>query len=98
MRQLNALTVQTASSGSPMRASAAVHRRAALALAGVSLAHALLAATHGGEFWPFSIYPMFSQAGRSWARALVVEAQPNDLPQLAAQYRLDDLPGVPFAL
>ena len=30
-----------------------------------------LVATHEGEFWPFSIYPMFSQAGKQWSRGLV---------------------------
>lgn len=30
-----------------------------------------LVATHEGEYWPFSIYPMFSQAGNPWTRALV---------------------------
>ena len=37
------------------------------------LVHALLVATHEGEFWPFSIYPMFSQAGNPWARAMVLD-------------------------
>lgn len=37
------------------------------------LAHALLSATHEGEFWPFSIFPMFSQAGNPWARAMVLD-------------------------
>ncbi len=32
-------------------------------------------ATHEGEFWPFSIYPMFSQAGNPWSRGLVEEVQ-----------------------
>ncbi|TVQ64673.1 MAG: hypothetical protein EA360_11750 [Balneolaceae bacterium] len=33
----------------------------------------LLVATHEGEFWPFSIYPMFSQAGNPWTRAMVLD-------------------------
>lgn len=33
----------------------------------------LLVATHKGEFWPFSIFPMFSQAGNPWSRGLLVE-------------------------
>lgn len=33
--------------------------------------NALLVATHEGEFWPFSIFPMFSQAGNPWSRAVV---------------------------
>lgn len=35
------------------------------------LINALLVATHEGEFWPFSIFPMFSQAGNPWSRAVV---------------------------
>lgn len=33
--------------------------------------NALLVATHEGEFWPFSIFPMFSQAGNPWSRGMV---------------------------
>lgn len=36
---------------------------------------AVLVATHLGEFWPYSIYPMFSQAGKQWTRALIVESE-----------------------
>lgn len=50
----------------------------ALRLIGIVLAvYALLVATHKGEFWPFSIYPMFSQAGHPWTRALVREMPPE---------------------
>ncbi len=35
------------------------------------LINALLVATHEGEFWPFSIFPMFSQAGNPWSRGVV---------------------------
>lgn len=46
---------------------------------GVVLAcYALLVATHEGEFWPFSIYPMFSQAGHPWERTLVRELPPGE--------------------
>ena len=37
------------------------------------LVYAFLVATHEGEFWPFSIYPMFSQAGNPWARAMILD-------------------------
>lgn len=30
-----------------------------------------LVATHKGEFWPFSIFPMFSQAGYPWSRGVL---------------------------
>lgn len=39
----------------------------------VLVVYVLLVATHRGEFWPFSIYPMFSQAGNPWTRSLVRE-------------------------
>lgn len=42
----------------------------------------VLVATHKGEFWPFSIYPMFSQAGNTWHRALLFEAVPEDTTDL----------------
>lgn len=44
----------------------------------VMIFYLLLVASHEGEFWPFSIYPMFSQAGNPWTRALVMDV--SDLP------------------
>lgn len=35
----------------------------------------LLVSTHEGEFWPFSIFPMFSQAGQPWSRGVVENVQ-----------------------
>lgn len=56
-----------------------------------------LLATHLGEFWPFSIYPMFSRAGRPFHRAIVRELQAGEgLP--LEENSLDSLPGRPFAL
>lgn len=40
-------------------------------LVSVLLINFLLVATHKGEFWPFSIFPMFSKAGNPWTRAIV---------------------------
>ncbi len=61
--------------------------------------YVLLVATHLGEFWPFSIYPMFSQAGRPWSRTVVRSLPPEttaaDVDWSPA--RLQDLPGEPFA-
>lgn len=37
----------------------------------VLLINILLVSTHRGEFWPFSIFPMFSQAGNPWSRGVV---------------------------
>ena len=39
----------------------------------ILIVYAALVATHEGEFWPFSIYPMFSQAGNPWTRAMVTD-------------------------
>ncbi len=53
--------------------------RRALTLVGVVfVTYGVLVATHEGEFWPFSIYPMFSQAGKPWKRAIVRELQSRD--------------------
>jgi hypothetical protein len=41
-------------------------------LIAIFVIYGILVSTHLGEFWPFSIYPMFSQAGKPWTRALVV--------------------------
>jgi hypothetical protein len=55
--------------------------RAFKILVGIFVLYGLLVATHKGEFWPFSIYPMFSQAGNPWTRAIVrdVSATPDSL-------------------
>lgn len=45
----------------------------------VLIVNFLLVSTHKGEFWPFSIFPMFSQAGNPWARAVV--EQVDNMPQ-----------------
>lgn len=50
-------------------------------LLGVLIINIVLVSTHEGEFWPFSIFPMFSQAGNPWTRALVQridDSPPND--------------------
>lgn len=39
------------------------------------LVNIVLVATHDGEFWPFSIYPMFSQAGRQWSRGVIEQVE-----------------------
>lgn len=41
----------------------------------VLLLNILLIATHKGEFWPFSVYPMFSQAGKPWSRGVVEDVR-----------------------
>ena len=37
-----------------------------------------LVATHEGEFWPLSIYPMFSQGANPWTRAMVKDVRNVD--------------------
>jgi hypothetical protein len=69
-------------------------RRALLTVFGVVT---ILLAANLGEFWPFSIYPMFSRAGRPWTRSIVRELEPGEtIPGGALPY--EQLPGRPFAL
>lgn len=51
----------------------------------------VLVASHKGEFWPFSIYPMFSQAGSSWSRALLIEIEPDDSTNIWAEKPLGSI-------
>ena len=37
----------------------------------VFIVYGVLVASHNGEFWPFSIYPMFSQAGHPWTKFIL---------------------------
>lgn len=41
----------------------------------VLLINIVLVSTHKGEFWPFSIFPMFSQAGQPWSRGVIENVQ-----------------------
>ena len=61
--------------------------------------YGLLVTTHDGEFWPFSIYQMFSSAGRPWTRVMVREV-PSVLPETIRWMPEDmmDLSGRPFAM
>lgn len=63
------------------------------------IAYVSLVASHLGEFWPFSIYPMFSSAGRPWSRA-VVRSLPAGMTAADLDWTpsaLEDLPGHAFA-
>lgn len=57
--------------------------------------NAVLVASHKGEFWPFSIYPMFSKAGKPWVRALIRDV--SDVPDslIWKTYNYPELPGLP---
>ncbi len=51
-------------------------------LLGVLIINILLVSTHKGEFWPFSIFPMFSKAGNPWDRALVQRIENPNKPDI----------------
>ncbi|HKL16566.1 MAG TPA: hypothetical protein VJ915_13070 [Balneolaceae bacterium] len=53
------------------------------------LVYALLVAPHEGEFWPFSIYPMFSQAGNPWTRAMILDVTSKPDAELWERQLLD---------
>lgn len=62
-----------------------------LKVIGISLLiYALLVASHEGEFWPFSIYPMFSQAGNPWTRAIVLDVTDLDAEEIWNSYSLEN--------
>jgi hypothetical protein len=63
------------------------------------MVYAILVATHLGEFWPFSIYPMFSQAGKPWSRTVVRDVSGAPSAQRWTTVGRSDLPGsaVPLA-
>lgn len=73
-------------------------RRAGRLLVGTLLVYALLVATHEGEFWPFSIYPMFSQAGNPWSRAVVRDVSQDTATLHWDTVARENLPGQPFPL
>lgn len=85
-------------------------RRAMLAAGVTFVAYTVSVAPHEGEFWPFSIFPMFSRAGKPWTRALVLDLAPNEGVADPSGERadnsgrdtwgpwsMDNLPGRPFS-
>lgn len=70
-------------------------RRAIIAITATLAVYALAVMMHRGEFWPFSIYPMFARAGQPWTHALVVEIDPRWARDWGP-WTQDDLPGVVF--
>lgn len=60
--------------------------------------YATLMATHAGEFWPMSVFPMFSQAGRPWARVIVRELNATEPLSWDTLQTPTALPGRPFPL
>lgn len=73
------------------------YTKALRVIGGILIVYALLVATHRGEFWPFSIYPMFSQAGNPWTRSVVRTLPDGETPSWEAT-SLQNLPGNPFPL
>lgn len=65
----------------------------------VLVVYGVLVATHDGEFWPFSVYQMFSSAGRPWTRVIVREVPSvPPAPRRWTSEDLEALPGRPFAM
>ena len=62
------------------------------------LIYILLVATHQGEFWPFSIYPMFSQAGKPWTRSLARDVTTVEDSLLWKVTSIDDPLGNPVPI
>lgn len=67
-------------------------------LTGILIVYAALVATHRGEFWPFSIYPMFSQGGRPWVHVLVRKLPPGAVDISWNIKSRKNLPGNTFGL
>jgi hypothetical protein len=72
--------------------------RAVRVLGVVFLLYGALVASHQGEFWPLSIFPMFSQAGQPWTRALVRDVSDAPLDEWTAAEAREELPGAAFGL
>lgn len=64
----------------------------------ILLVFAVLVAPHEGEFWPFSIYPMFSQAGNPWTRAMILDVTEYDEEEIWEQRTIDDFIGDPVSV
>ncbi len=65
---------------------------------GLGACYLLLALTHGGEFWPFSRFPMFSNARKPWLRATLRELRAEELDLPLREVGQRELPGAAFAL
>ena len=75
----------------------ALTKKARTAILSVLLVYAVTVATTLGEFWPFSIYPMFSQAGNPWSRSMVREVAPDDSIRWDT-VPLDQAQGAPYGV
>ncbi len=77
---------------------AGAYRRTRCALAVVLVLYAALVGTHAGEFWPMSVFPMFSRAGQPWTRAVVRELEATASVAWDTLQAPTALPGQPFPL
>ena len=75
-----------------------VRRKSLRILFSVLLMYGILVGLHEGEFWPFSIYPMFSQGGNNWSRAVVRDVSGESEAIEWEPVSLNSLPGESFAL
>lgn len=75
-----------------------LYKRSSRTLAATFLAYALLVGINLGEFWPFSIYPMFSQGGIPWSRAVVRDVSDDTSAVRWQDVRAPELPGQPYPL
>ncbi len=73
------------------------YKRSGCALLLTLLTYGILTGDNEGEFWPFSIYPMFSQGGKPWSRAVVRDVS-NDDGFSWSNVTSVDLPGEPYPL
>ena len=64
----------------------------------VLIIYGLLVATHLGEFWPFSVYPMFSKAGQPWTRAIVLNVTDEPEPEIWERTTLKNRIAEPVAI
>lgn len=72
------------------------YKRAVFLTLSLFVLHAALVATHRGEFWPFSIYPMFSTGAADWQKVVVREVSSDARDVMASN--LGALPGRSFPL
>jgi hypothetical protein len=75
-----------------------VRKKTLLLLSATLLAYGVLVSTHLGEFWPFSIFPMFSKAGGAWSRAIVRDVPADGGVSWESMAAASSLPGEPFPL
>lgn len=77
-----------------------VGKRSLWAIAITCVLYALLVGTHRGEFWPLSIYPMFSKAKSTLYQVAVQRVSPGvwSEPEFWRGYGPGEIPGKPFAV